>query len=83
MTHLNRANKRVSLLNLITLKKERLTYAISSVETYEFFLYFPLVLKTNQGSASFGGVLGNRTVKNETGLTTPERQVRDLQKFGN
>ncbi|XP_076119818.1 ubiquitin carboxyl-terminal hydrolase 37 [Alosa pseudoharengus] len=33
------------------------------------------VLKTNQGSASFGGVLGNRTGKNETTLSTPERQT--------
>ncbi|KAL2081526.1 hypothetical protein ACEWY4_023379 [Coilia grayii] len=33
------------------------------------------VLKTNQGSASFGGVLGNRAVKNDTTLTTPERQT--------
>ncbi|XP_031416063.1 ubiquitin carboxyl-terminal hydrolase 37 isoform X2 [Clupea harengus] len=33
------------------------------------------VLKTNQGSASFGVVLGNRSVKNDTTLSTPERQT--------
>ena len=41
-------------------------------------IFFSLVLKTNQGSASFGVVLGNRSVKNDTTLSTPERQVRCL-----
>uniref|UniRef100_A0A4W4FRN4 Ubiquitin carboxyl-terminal hydrolase n=1 Tax=Electrophorus electricus TaxID=8005 RepID=A0A4W4FRN4_ELEEL len=34
-----------------------------------------MALKTNQGSASFGLVLGNRTAQNESGLSQSEKQV--------
>uniref|UniRef100_A0A9J7ZPK1 Ubiquitin carboxyl-terminal hydrolase n=1 Tax=Cyprinus carpio carpio TaxID=630221 RepID=A0A9J7ZPK1_CYPCA len=35
----------------------------------------PAVLKTNQGSASFGLVLGNRAAQNDSGLSPSEKQV--------
>uniref|UniRef100_A0A8B9HZ47 Ubiquitin carboxyl-terminal hydrolase n=1 Tax=Astyanax mexicanus TaxID=7994 RepID=A0A8B9HZ47_ASTMX len=45
-------------------------------------LFIPSALKTNQGSASFGLVLGNRTAQNDPGLssekqTTPRRPSLD------
>ncbi|XP_051564990.1 ubiquitin carboxyl-terminal hydrolase 37 isoform X2 [Myxocyprinus asiaticus] len=46
------------------------------------------VLKTNQGSASFGLVLGNRTSQNDSGLsqsekqTTPKRPSLDIREDG-
>uniref|UniRef100_A0A8C1GD94 Ubiquitin carboxyl-terminal hydrolase n=1 Tax=Cyprinus carpio TaxID=7962 RepID=A0A8C1GD94_CYPCA len=36
----------------------------------------PAVLKTNQGSASFGLVLGNRAAQNDSGLSPSEKQVK-------
>lgn len=78
--HLNRANKRVSVLFMPFNKEPRL-YISQVLKPLSFSCIFTLVLKTSQGSASFGGVLGNRTVKNETGRTTPERQVRHFYKY--
>uniref|UniRef100_A0A8C2JDF2 Ubiquitin carboxyl-terminal hydrolase n=1 Tax=Cyprinus carpio TaxID=7962 RepID=A0A8C2JDF2_CYPCA len=40
----------------------------------------PAVLKTNQGSASFGLVLGNRAAQNDSGLSPSEKQVAQHHK---
>lgn len=44
---------------------------------------FSLVLKTNQGSASFGLVLGNRAAQNDSGLSPSEKQVVQHHKHWN
>ncbi len=50
---------------------------VHSFSSHVLFCHFDLslVLKTNQGSASFGLVLGNRAAQNDSGLSPSEKQV--------
>ncbi|KAB5577271.1 hypothetical protein PHYPO_G00207980 [Pangasianodon hypophthalmus] len=72
----NRLSLTLKDSNVVILERLPITVAKKLKEYLEMIKQGkPTAYKTNQGSASFGLVLGNRTTQNDPGLSTSEKQI--------